>query len=641
MFTPFKKRNFYIIFSSDLLLFVLAHICAYLIRFEFQLSANEMNNIIKALPLILVFKAIVFFSFGLYSGMWRYAGISDLWRLLKASLFSTLIIGIIFLLFSQFRGISRAVFVLDGVLTFLFIGGIRLFVRLIYHRETLKRDTSPNIFRRSKEKGRPIVIIGAGDAGEKALRELNENQRLGYRVIGFIDDASAKKGQLIHNVPVLGGLEILADIVKNHWVRDVLIAAPSSTGNQMRRIIEACEACKVHYKTLPGLGEIINGNVSIKALRDVRFQDLLGRPPVELYEEGIQDYLKGKCILVTGAGGTIGSELCRQLVRFYPQKLLMLDASETNLYNIQMEFKHQFGYLPCTPILGRIQDKILTEKVFKTHTPHVVFHAAAYKHVPMLERNPWEAVKNNILGALIVMETSIRHKAEYFVLVSTDKAVLSTNVMGASKRVCELILQSLVGNGTKMMAVRFGNVTGSSGSVIPLFLKQIKRGGPVTVTHPDITRYFMTIQEASQLILQASALGEGGEIFILEMGTPVKIAQMAHDLIRLSGKDPDRDIEITYTGLRQGEKLYEEIISKGEGVVPTVHEKILVLKTANQWNGLADQASFNKWLMVKIKELRTCASEHDTCKIREKLKEIVPEYEPQDSECIFNGSDLS
>jgi FlaA1/EpsC-like NDP-sugar epimerase len=318
-----------------------------------------------------------------------------------------------------------------------------------------------------------------------------------------------------------------------------------------------------------------------------------------------------------------------------PEKLVLLDASEANLYNIQMDLKHQVGYLESVPILGRVQDTQFMDQVFIKYKPKVVFHAAAYKHVPMLERNPWEAVYNNIRGANIVMEKSIQHKAEYFVLVSTDKAVRPTNVMGASKRVCELIMQSIIKDGTRMMAVRFGNVTGSSGSVIPLFRKQIASGGPVTVTHPEITRYFMTIQEATQLILQTGALGKGGEIFILEMGTPVKIADMARDLIRLSGKEPDKDIQITYTGLRPGEKLYEELISEGEGIVPTRYDKILVLKTVNQWNGMNDQASFRKWLMENIEELYEFANARDACKIREKLEEIVPEYNPQDSDCVL------
>jgi len=635
MFTQIKNRNFYIMFGLDLFLFGLAYVGAYLIRFEFHLAATELNNMIAGLPLIIPFKAVVFYCFGLYRGMWRYAGIADLWRLFEASVFSSLIIVTIILIIHRFQGFSRAVFLLDGGLTFLLTGGIRLCIRMAYQKRYYGRNEQSIFNKKRKQKRNPVFIIGAGDAGEKTLRELKDNAGLGYQVVGFIDDSSHKKGQLIHNVPVLGGLETLSHHLEKYGIDEILIAAPSATGAQMRRIIETCEECKVRYKTLPGLGEVINGKVSVKTLRDVNFQDLLGRPAVDLHVEVIQNYLKGKCILVTGAGGTIGSELCRQLVRFVPEKLLLLDASEENLYNIQMELKHQVGYLECIPILGRIQDLNFVDQVFSAYKPQVVFHAAAYKHVPMLERNPWEAVYNNIRGAVTVIKTSIRHKAEYFVQVSTDKAVRPTNVMGASKRVCELIMQSFIGNGTNMMAVRFGNVTGSSGSVIPLFRKQIERGGPVTVTHPEITRYFMTIQEASQLILQAGALGGGGEIFILEMGTPVKISQMANDLIRLSGKEPGRDIEIKYTGLRQGEKLYEELISEGEGIVPTIYDKILVLKTTNQWNGLDDQASFSEWLMQKIEELYKYAHVHDACKIREKLKEIVPEYEPQKSKCVF------
>ena len=635
MLTQFKNRNFYIVLALDLILFILAHVGAYLIRFEFRLSANELNNMVSALLFIVPFKAAVFFGFGLYRGMWRYAGMSDMWRLFKASLFSSLVIVTIILVVHRFQGFSRAVFILDGGLTFLLTGGIRIFIRLTLQERSFGRVETLGFVEKENRKRKPVFIIGAGDAGEKTLRELMDNPGLAYQVVGFIDDAPHKKGQLIHNVPVLGGLETLLHQLEKHSVEEVLIAVPSATGDEMRRIVETCEKCNVRFRTLPGLGELINGKISIKALRDVDFQDLLGRPAVELDVEMIQNYLNEKCVLVTGAGGSIGSELCRQIVRFLPEKLVLLDASETNLYNIQMELKHQVGYLEYAAILGRIQDRQLMNQIFSKYKPHVVFHAAAYKHVPMLERNPWEGVYNNIRGAHTVMEQSIRHSAEYFVFVSTDKAVRPTNVMGVSKRVCELVLQSFMGDGTRMMAVRFGNVTGSSGSVIPLFREQIKRGGPVTVTHPEITRYFMTIQEATQLILQAGTLGNGGEIFILEMGTPVKIAQMARDLIRLSGKDPDRDIEITYTGLRPGEKLYEELITEGEGIVPTIHDKILVLKTTNRWNGMDDQASFREWLMQNIEELYKLADAHDACGIREKLKEIVPEYEPQDSECVI------
>jgi FlaA1/EpsC-like NDP-sugar epimerase len=403
----------------------------------------------------------------------------------------------------------------------------------------------------------------------------------------------------------------------------------------MRRIVKICKETGLPYKTLPALGELIDGKVSIKALRDVNYRDLLRREPVQLDIPEIEETIKNRRILVTGAGGSIGSELCRQIVRFLPDELILLDMSEPSLYSIEMELKHRIGFLKYTPILGAAQDEKLMDQTLRKYRPHVIFHAAAYKHVPILERNPWQAVKNNIMGTKTLLEKAVEHKIGHFILVSTDKAVRPTNVMGTSKRLCELLLNAYKGNGTCMMSVRFGNVVGSAGSVIPLFRDQIARGGPVTVTHPEVTRFFMTIPEASQLILQAAVLGTGGEIFVLEMGTPVKIVDMARDLIRLSGKDPDKDIRIDFTGLRQGEKLYEELIIEGEDVVPTNHEKIMVLKSSNGWNGLADQAAYRQWLLSRIEELCQLAENHDGCGIKEALTKIVPEYTMGDSECIF------
>jgi len=403
----------------------------------------------------------------------------------------------------------------------------------------------------------------------------------------------------------------------------LLIAMPSATGKQMRRITSGCKATKLPFKTLPGMGELVNGRVSVKTLRDVNFKDLLGRPAVKLNMEEIQGYLKNRTVLVTGAGGSIGSELCRQMVRFEPERIILFDVSEPNLYSIEMELKYQWGYENYTTVLGDVRSELLLDRVFRCFCPEVIFHAAAYKHVPMLEQNPWQGVYNNILGTQTLLEQAVSNGTKNFVLVSTDKAVRPTNVMGASKRICELIAQAHLGNNTSIMAVRFGNVVGSAGSVIPLFRQQIEQGGPVTVTHPEVTRYFMTIAEATQLILQAGSLGIGGEIFVLEMGTPVKIADMAKDLIRLSGKDPEQDIEIVFIGLRPGEKLYEELITEGENILATKHEKIMVLKPHREGD------EFRERLSRGIEELKTLADAHDAEGIKEQLKELVPEYEPQ------------
>ena len=480
-----------------------------------------------------------------------------------------------------------------------------------------------------------ILIVGAGSAGEKILREIIENDQLPYSVVGFIDDDRKKYGRSIHGIPVLGPLNGLAKIVEDEEIKEILIATPSATGDQIRRIVEACKACHVAYKTLPGMGEIIDGRVSLKALRDVNYEDLLGRSPVPLDMEEILGYLDNKTVLVTGCGGSIGAELCRQIVRFQPKNLILLDANESNLFHIELELRNKLRYDRYRVILGRVQNEKLMMSVFKKYLPQVVFHAAAYKHVPMLEKNPWEAVFNNITGSRVIMEMALKHQTERFVLVSTDKAVRPTNVMGASKRVTELLLQTFQDGCTRFMAVRFGNVVGSSGSVIPVFRNQIEQGGPVTVTHPEVRRFFMTIPEAAQLILQAGALGQGGEIFILEMGTPVKIVDMARDLIRLSGREPDKDVKITFIGLRDGEKLYEELITVGEGIVPTKHEKIMVLRADSQAVFSASPQEPSISLDAQLKELYMAADRFDAPAIKKKMRDIVPEYVSQDTASIL------
>ncbi|MEZ4526594.1 MAG: nucleoside-diphosphate sugar epimerase/dehydratase [Desulfobacterales bacterium] len=630
-FTPFASTfNFYIVLSADIVLFALAHFLSYCIRFEFQFSANTWQQMISVLIWLIPLKAFVFWAFGLYLGMWRYAGISDLLRLFKATLFSTFAMISAMVFIQRFAGYSRAVFLLDGCLTLLFAGGLRFGIRVFFRRRNKMSGDSAAV-----RNQRPVFVIGAGSTGEMTIREILGNPGSPYQVLGFIDDDPKKKGRFIHDIPVLGDLNTLSRHADFYGVKEVLIATPSASGPELRRIIDACRACSLKYQTLPGWSEIINGKVSIKALRDVDYKDLLRRPPVELHTERIARYLQGKCVLISGAGGSIGSELCRQILRFAPDRLILLDNCENNLYNIQMELNHRLGFSNCIPVLADVQNRCLMDKIFSRYQPHAVFHAAAYKHVPMMENNPWQAVLNNIRGTFTIMEQSVRHQTGYFLLISTDKAVRPTNVMGASKRICELILQSFIGRGTRMMAVRFGNVLASSGSVIPLFRSQIAAGGPVTVTHPDVTRYFMTIPEAVQLVLQAGSQGEGGEIFILDMGTPVKIADMARDLIRFSGKKPDQDIQIVYTGLRPGEKLYEELITSGEGIVSTKHEKIMVLKSGGFYKSCGSHENYRAWLCKKLEELYALAEKQDRCGIKEKMKELVPEYAVQDADCVL------
>jgi FlaA1/EpsC-like NDP-sugar epimerase len=637
MLGQFKNRRFYLILTADLVIFIVAFVGAYLLRFDFTLAPVYRSQILGLLPFLMPGKVLVFFLLGMYRGMWRYTSLYDMWRLVQASLLSMLFYITATLYLHGHQGIPRSVFLLDTMLTFLLCGGMRLGIRLVYAAAHADRLLPPafSIKNNSRSPEKSVIIIGAGNAGEKMLREIFENPHLNYQMVGFLDDDRAKWGRSLHGQKVFGGAEKLHEIIEYRKIDEVLIATPCATGAQMRRIVEICKSCEARYRTLPEIGAIINGNVSIKSLRDVKYEDLLRRPPVKLDTAEISQYLQGKRVLVTGAGGSIGSELCRQIIRFDPEELILLDAGEANLYGIQMELHHELNYHRYRCILSRVQNQALMEDVFKEYQPEIIFHAAAYKHVPMLEHNPWEAVYNNVLGTQVVMDLAVQYGAKRFVLVSTDKAVRPTNVMGASKRLAELLVLARQGNSTRFMAVRFGNVIGSSGSVLPLFRRQLEQGGPITVTHPEVTRYFMTIPEAAQLILQAGGLGEGSEIFILEMGTPVKIAKMAEELVRLSGKTPGIDVDIVFTGLRQGEKLYEELITQDEGVVNTKYEKILVIRS-NGLNGNGNQVEFNQWLNRSLEDLYRIATTHDAHAIRTKLKEVLPEYVPeQNSMCVL------
>ncbi|MBU0729374.1 MAG: polysaccharide biosynthesis protein [Proteobacteria bacterium] len=621
-----KNTNFWIVIFTDIVLLCGAYFLAYLIRFEGHIAGPQLVNIKTVLPFYIPLKLLVFSFFGLYRGMWRYTGLIDLMNIVKACAVVAFVALGGLLLVNRFEGFSRSVFVIDALLTFLMISGVRVALRLYYHQPIhFIANFQETLGKASHKK---LLIIGAGDAAEKIVREIHDNRALPYTVIGFLDDHPSKIGKRIHGIPVLGATAELHEFVFKAKPHEILIAVPSASRDQIGRFVELCRTSGIPYKTLPGLGELINGGLSIKSIRDVSYKDLLGRPPVRLELEQIDNIISGKCVLMTGAGGSIGSELCRQILRFHPGKIILYDASEENLYSIEMEILHEYGFSNYVTVLGKVQDRDLLGHVFSHYKPDIVFHAAAYKHVPMVERNPWEAIYNNIFATLRLIKVSIQHDVERFILVSTDKAVRPTNVMGASKRMAEkLLLAHNKGScRTRFMAVRFGNVLGSSGSVIPLFRRQIELGGPVTVTDPNITRYFMSIEEAAQLILQAATMGEGGEIFILEMGTPVRIAQMARDLIRLCGKEPDIEIEIKYTGLRPGEKLYEELITEGEGIVSTKHEKILVLR-GNGCN-LEDMEH-------PLTKLKFLAKAHDSNGIKEVLKEIVPEYRPGTSEAIL------
>lgn len=607
---------------GDIALLGISYVLAYGLRFEFHIPQNYIALLKKSIIPVVISKLLFFYWFKLYRGMWRYTSIADLLNIIKAVFISTMVVMVAILMFHRFEGYPRSVFVIDAILTLIFISGFRLAVRLVF---AANGNPLPLMKKNGYHRDRRLLIIGAGSAGEKMLREIRDNARLEYGIIGFLDDDSNKIGRSIHGVSVLGVIDELKEIVIKKRIEEILIAIPSATGNQMKRIVELCKQAKVKYKTIPGIGELIDGRVSVKSIRDVSYEDLLGREPVHLEKEKIGRYLQEKRILITGAGGSIGSELCRQIARYNPGSLIMCDRTEKNLYDIEMDMWRNFSYIRYIPVLGDIRHKGEIKAIFEKYRPEVVFHAAAYKHVPMLEINPWEAIYNNILGSKNVIEVACDSGIERFVLVSTDKAVNPTNVMGASKRVTELLVQTHANPGlTRFMAVRFGNVVGSSGSVIPLFKRQIEQGGPVTVTHPEVTRYFMTIPEAVQLILQAGTMGKGAEVFILDMGTPVKIVDMARDLIKLSGLEPEKDIDIEFIGLRPGEKLYEELVVVGEEVAPTGHDKILVLK--QNGSGLLTKNDLEK----SIQELVKLADARDAAGIKQKLREIVPEYTPQE-----------
>jgi FlaA1/EpsC-like NDP-sugar epimerase len=626
----FFYKNFFIIFMVDILLISFSWYFAHMLRYNFAIPESSISILLRFLPFVIITKIIIFYLFNLYEGMWRYTSLADLLSILKAGSIASLIIILLTFFTYRLNVFSRSIFIIDWVFTLLCIAGSRVVIRLYYWLGTGDESAgvrSINFIKaliKPDRKGKRLIIIGAGDCAEKISREIHDNPNLGYRIMGYIDDDPMKASRHIHGIPVLGNRNEIQYFTEQLEAQELLIAMPSIATKDMREIVKLCEKCGVPYKTVPGMGELINGSVTIKAIRDVSYNDLIGREPVKLDEEKIGAYLRGKRVLITGAGGSIGSELCRQACRFSPESLVLYDRAESPLYEIDLELKERFPNVKIIPRLADITDTCKLEKAFADTRPEVVFHAAAYKHVPMLEHNPWEAIGNNILGTRNVIEVANNHGVKRFVFVSTDKAVRPANVMGASKRVTELIVQAQNGcnlTDTKFITVRFGNVVGSVGSVIPLFKRQIEKGGPVTVTHPEITRFFMTIPEACQLILQAGSMGNGGEIFILDMGVPIKIADMAEDLIRLSGFEPYKDIDIKFIGLRPGEKLYEELITVGEGIVNTSHEKIMVLKGTP-----CDMSILNG----RLECMKSHMEKQDGDGIRRALKEILPEYIEQE-----------
>lgn len=601
-----------LVFVLDLLLIAGAFGLSFLLRFDFRIPAEFVPLFKQGVLVALLVKPLVFVVSGMYRSLWKYASLQDGIEIVKVVTASSFAAGFILIYLRHVAPYPRSIFILDWVLLLGLIIASRLVWRV--YRETVILPQLQNA------SGLKTLIVGAGETGSLLLKEIRRQSDSVFSVVGFVDDDPRLSGMKLHGVPVLGSTDQLADLIDLHGIEDVIIAIPSATGTTIRDIIKSCEHLKVRFKTLPAIQDIIEGKVSVSQIRDVEIDDLLGRAPVVLDEAAIQSYLTGKRVLITGAAGSIGSEICRQVVCFAPQKLILLDSAETPLYQIEKELAEQYPAVRIVPILADIRQEQRLDFVFETFMPEVVFHAAAYKHVPMVEYNPVEAVTNNIIGTRLLAERAHLHRVANFVMISTDKAVNPTNIMGASKRAAELFVQGLAGlSCTNFTTVRFGNVLGSNGSVIPLFQEQIKNGGPVTVTHPEVIRYFMTIPEASQLVLQAGCIGNGGEIFVLDMGEPVRIVELAEELIRLSGFVPYEEIDIVFTGLRPGEKLFEELLIAGEGIKPTRHAKIRVL------DGVAVDLEATK---ARIDQLSEKVTQSDFVGLMEGLKNLVPEFQP-------------
>ena len=612
-----KSRNIFVFFLVDIFLVLGALFIAFLLRFDFSIPEYIIENLFTYIPVILFAKLTSFFIFGLYRGMWRYTSISDFISIVQASSFGSLLSLAIFALLYGLSGFPKTVLFIDYALCTIFLGASRASIRIYF--SNISEDQTI-IGRNTPIKGRKkLIMIGAGGSAERIIREIRDNRGMKFVVVGILDDDTSKTGATIHSVPILGSIDELPNF--NIPFDEIIICLPTATNVEMRRIIAICKSVGKPYRTVPTYSELIDGKVSMKSVREVSMVDLLGRKEVELDRSSISHYIYGKRVLVTGAGGSIGSELVRNCLTFDPDLLILLDQSEHNLFKIERECEGSKHPVSFQPILGDIRDKTLLQRVFSSFNPDVVFHAAAYKHVPMQEDHPWEAILTNIQGTLNLIDAAEDYNVNRFVLVSTDKAVNPTNIMGATKRVAEKLIQSKsIDSNVKFMAVRFGNVIGSSGSVIPTFQEQIRNGGPITITNPNMQRYFMSISEAAQLILQAGAMGAGGEIYVLDMGKPVNIQNIAYELIRLSGLEPETDIGIEYIGMRPGEKMYEELQTHEENIIDTGHDKILVLKNGqgNNWGKLVDD----------VAKIVYSAKSYDYHKVTQELKKFIPEYVP-------------
>ncbi len=616
----FKPRRYFVYFL-DLFLIIESYFLALLLDRDFNLSLLPPTFFQSVFVIVIGIQALVFVTSSLYRSIWRYASLHDMMEIFKTVSIACIFSGLALFFFRLDAHFSRVVFVLDMGLLLGQVAGTRLCWRVYRERYFQNGGLLPAFGSKGGGDAVPrTLIVGAGDAGNMLLREIAKQPEPSYRIVGFIDDDPEKLHMRMLGVEVLGAIADLDQIVAEHSIDKVIIAIPSAGSKFLRGMVFKCQQTGVRFKIIPGLSEIISGDVKVSNIRDVEIEDLLGRDPVKLDDSSISNYLNGKRVLVSGAAGSIGSEICRQVGQYAPAMLVLLDNAETPLFYIERELSALFPGLHIVPLLCDVRNQDRVEHIFSEILPDVVFHAAAYKHVPMIEHNPAEGVLCNILGGMNIAAVSQQFGVSNFVMISTDKAVNPTNVMGATKRATERFIQALAdGSHTKFSTVRFGNVLGSNGSVIPVFMEQIASGGPVTITHPEITRFFMTIPEASQLVLQSACFGTGGEIFVLDMGEPVRIVELAEHLVRLSGMTPHSDIDFVYTGLRPGEKLYEELFFKGENVLNTPHSKIHVMAPVTQ--------DYEELLHL-LQRLVCAARENDTATLLTLLQEVVPEYTP-------------
>jgi FlaA1/EpsC-like NDP-sugar epimerase len=590
----FILRNRHV-FITDLIIIPISILAAYILRLElFEIFDTYLHSLLWMIGLSLVIKPIVYYLFGLYRRMWVYASIPELKLIFFAVTTASLLVSIpmYFVLYRHvFYSFPRSVLIIDWVLSLLMVGGQRFSFRIF--AENLRRSSHS----KKSEALKQVLVIGAGDAGAMMVKELQRNPQLAMRPIGFLDDNPEKKGQTIHGIPVFGEIKSLPKVLSFHRVDEVIIAIPSAPGKTIREITNLCRKRNISYRTMPGLYELLGGMVGVSRLREVEIADLLRRQPAHVNDEQVGSVLKGKVVLVTGAGGSIGSELCRQIARWEPKTLVMLGHGENAIFEAYLEISEQFPSLDIQTVIADVRDHDRIDRIFGEKKPAIVFHAAAHKHVPLMESNVDECVLNNIGGTKNLLHASLANDVQRFVLISTDKAIRPVNVMGATKRMAEMmVIDAAKISGKPYTVVRFGNVLGSRGSVVPLFKRQIAKGGPVTVTHPDMQRYFMTIPEAVYLVLQTAGMGKGGETFILNMGEQVRIVDLAKDLIRLSGLEPERDIDIVYTGVRDGEKLSEDLWNDGRKFGKTEHPDVFYEEGQDQLTGKALQDAVEKLL---------------------------------------------